>query len=93
MVAAATALVGTSAGYLYRKRTRAETLPAQSDRNVNLDIGGTVEVKAWDPQGCTQVQYRGALWQARFVGLGAPQAGQFRIKSLNGNQLELESAS
>lgn len=90
VVAAVAALVGTSAWYQYRKKTRGERPAPEADRNVNLDIGETVEVMAWDGQGRTQVQYRGATWQARFVGSGEAQAGRHRIKSLNGNQLELE---
>lgn len=89
-VAAVAALAGTSAWYQYRKKTRAARPAPEADRNVNLDIGEAVEVAAWDGLGRTQVQYRGAAWQAHFAGSGEPQAGRHRIKSLNGNQLELE---
>lgn len=92
VVASVEALAGTSAWYLHRKRTRDSRPTAQADRNVNLDIGESVEVSHWDPQGRAQVSYRGAQWQARFAGSGAPKPGTHRIKSLNGNQLELEAA-
>lgn len=91
VVASVTALLGTSVWYQYRRRTRAERVPAQADRNVNLDVGETVQVQAWDAQGHCQVQYRGAQWRARYAGEGQPQPGVFRIKALNGNQLELVS--
>jgi membrane protein implicated in regulation of membrane protease activity len=91
VVASAVALLGTSAWYLHRKRTRSKRTPAEADRNVNLDIGEAVEVGAWDGQGRAQVHYRGAQWQARFIGSGTPAPGPHRIRSLNGNQLELDT--
>jgi membrane protein implicated in regulation of membrane protease activity len=92
VIAAVAALLGTSAWYQWRKRSSAEQLPAQADRNVNLDIGETVQVATWDAQGRALVQYRGAQWQARYAGTGMAAPGTFRIKALNGNQLELEPA-
>jgi membrane protein implicated in regulation of membrane protease activity len=77
----------TAALYAFR---RARLKPA--DSSLNLDIGATVQVQAWDSQGCTQVQYRGAAWRARWAGQGEPQPGPHRISALNGNQLELDHA-
>ncbi|RVT87721.1 NfeD family protein [Inhella crocodyli] len=88
-LAAVTGAVATSAWYLHRRRHRQEATDPQADRNVNLDIGDTVQVQQWDDQGRTQVQHRGAPWSARFVGTGTPQPGPHRIQSLSGNILEL----
>jgi len=89
-LAALTGALGTSAWYAYRRRHRQESTHPQADRNLNLDIGNTVQVIQWNEQGETQVQHRGALWLARHAGNGAPQPGPHRIKSFNGNTLELE---
>ena len=89
-LAALTGALGTSAWYLHRRRHRQEPTQVQADRNLNLDIGSTVQVAQWDEQGRTQVQHRGAQWTAHHAGLGAPHSGPHRIKSLNGNTLELE---
>ncbi len=88
-VAALAAALTTSAWYAYRQRHWLEATDPQSDRNVNLDIGDTVQVLQWDDQGRAQVQHRGALWSARFAGAGQPFPGPHRIQAINGNILEL----
>ncbi len=92
-LAALTGALGTSGWYVYRRRHRQEPNSAQADRNLNLDIGNVVQVTAWNEQGEAQVQHRGAVWLARHTGADAPRPGPHRIKSLNGNTLELEPTS
>lgn len=83
--------LATLGWYLHRRRQGGEAPDVQADRNVNLDVGETVDVSVWDGQGRTQVQYRGARWNARYVGSTPPQPGPHRIAALHGNQLELET--
>jgi membrane protein implicated in regulation of membrane protease activity len=92
MVAALTGSVTTGAWYALRRKRASERVDVQADPGVNLDIGGLVQVGQWDPQGFTEVHYRGANWKARWAGLGSPQPGAHRIIALSGNQLELTKA-
>jgi membrane protein implicated in regulation of membrane protease activity len=82
--------LSTLGWYLYRRRHVADAPDTLGNRNVNLDVGETVQVLQWDEQGLTQVKYRGANWAAHYVGTGTPAPGPHRIKTLRGNQLEIE---
>jgi membrane protein implicated in regulation of membrane protease activity len=58
-----------------------------------LDVGQTVQVAAWQPDGSTQVHYRGAQWSARLAPhaiVPLPQPGTHRITGVQGSQLLLE---
>ncbi len=66
---------------------------AQANADVNLDIGETVQVSAWQPDGSTQVKYRGAQWQAVPREGSAPSSGAHRIVEVRGSQLILEKIS
>lgn len=58
-----------------------------------LDVGQTVQVAAWQPDGSTQVHYRGAQWSARLAAhaiVPLPQPGTHRITGVQGTQLLLE---
>jgi len=82
------AAVGVAAtGLLHRSRFgRPAKASAARDHNVNLDIGQSVKVPAWD-DGRARVMYRGALWDVE-LGQGAtPVAGDFRIVEVQGSRL------
>ncbi|MFZ5520212.1 MAG: NfeD family protein [Pseudomonadota bacterium] len=70
-------------------RPERHAAPASSNRDVNLDIGERVHVAAWQPDGTTRVQYRGASWAARYAGPDAPTAGDHRIQAIEGSCLVL----
>lgn len=88
------ALVGGGAviAWHFKRRSEPRGLPASENRDVNLDIGETVHVGAWDAEGSTQVNYRGANWSARYAGSGTPQPGLHRIHAIDGTRLLLEPA-
>ena len=88
------ALVGGGATALWHlKRFRSpRSAPAQSNPDVLLDIGQTLQVDAWQPDGSARVPYRGAAWSVRFVGDGAPSPGLHRIVSVQGSQLSVTPA-
>ncbi len=87
----AAALVGGGAvAVWYLKRSRMVSAPAGANRDVNLDIGGRVQVESWNAQGVTRVQHRGANWSARFTGPGVPAAGTHVIRAIEGSELLLE---
>lgn len=63
---------------------------AASNPDMNLDVGQTVQVDGWSPDGVAQVQYRGAAWQARFIGTEPPQNGRHVIRAIEGSCLMLD---
>ncbi len=85
------ALVGagaTVAWHLQRARSP-QSAPAESNRDVNLDIGQTVHVPAWQPDGTARVSYRGAQWQVRLAPGAAMATGDHTIVALRGTELVL----
>lgn len=100
-----TAIVGgLCAGGWYARRRQvlaraaADPLSQQNaDPSLSLDLGQTVQVTHWQPDGSTQVHYRGAAWQARLhtpvaEGGAPPAPGTYRIRATQGNQLLLDKA-
>ena len=89
----ATAAVIGSAGlvgcHLLRRRHPAGP-PASRNRDVNLDIGETLNVAAWQPDGTAQVRYRGAQWTVVTRAGHAPSPGMHRVAEVIGNRLVLD---
>ena len=87
----AAALFGGGATALWHvKRARhPKSAPAASNRDVVLDIGETLVVEHWQPDGTARATYRGASWAVRYAGGGSPVPGQYRIVALNGNELSV----
>ena len=86
------AAVGGFAVLLWRriKQGRGAELNAQSNPNVNLDIGALVTVEAWASDGSAQVHYRGANWSALHRSGSPPEPGEHRVVEVQGSQLVLE---
>jgi len=84
--------VGGAAVLLWRrvKQGRGAELEAQSNPNVNLDIGALVMVQAWASDGSAQVHYRGANWTALHRPGLAPESGEHRVVEVQGSRLVLE---
>ncbi len=82
----------TVAWHLKRAR-QPRSAPAESNRDVNLDIGQRVQVEAWAADGSARVHYRGATWSVRLTGHGAPTPGQHVIVAIQGNELHLAPAN
>ena len=72
------------------KRTQPSELPANENGNVNLDIGETVWVTAWQPDGTSTVKYRGANWSVAVLDDSAPPAGKYCIVKVIGSRLMLK---
>jgi membrane protein implicated in regulation of membrane protease activity len=84
----AAAVVGVAAtGALRRSRygqpRRGE---AANDPNINLDIGQTVIVPAWQ-DGMARVMYRGALWDVELAPGSAARPGHYTIRAVRGSRL------
>lgn len=67
--------------------------PAEANRDVNMDIGETVQVEAWGSDGNASVKYRGALWRAAPAPDYTPAStGPHRIVEVVGSQLIVRKA-
>ena len=69
---------------------RPGTVAPSANPDVLLDIGQTVEVGQWHPDGSASVRYRGAQWQARFGGSGSALPGPHIIRAIEGSTLVLD---
>lgn len=83
---------GAIALWHWRRRQRPDAPPASANRDVLLDVGSSVKVEHWHADGTARVHYRGAGWDARWVGAGAPSAGAHVVRSVEGNRLMLDRA-
>lgn len=83
------ALVGGGAVVVWhlRQMQGQKEAPAQSNVNVNLDIGETVQIESWNADGTADVHYRGARWTAIHRTGVIPTAGPHRVAELVGNRL------
>lgn len=84
------ALVGGGAvvgWYFVKKRN-----PSNANYNAanNLDVGETVMVERWQPDGTTRIKYRGADWTALHRPGDVPVAGPHRVAEVLGNRLVIE---
>ena len=94
LVAAVVGVAATLALRRSRFGRMGTRVQAGRDPNVNLDIGQTVSVPAWQ-DGTARVMYRGALWDVELDGAsadpGAPPAtpapGQYTIREVRGSRL------
>jgi membrane protein implicated in regulation of membrane protease activity len=90
----AAAAVGGAAVALWHRRRAARpasaTVTATANPDVNLDVGGRVQVAAWGADRLARVSYRGSAWSARFAGAGEPAPGEHVIVAVEGPQLVLD---
>ncbi len=86
IVAAAVGGGSVLAWHGYKKKTPSAA-PAQSNRDVNLDVGETVHVDAWTPDGTSSVKYRGAHWDVSLVAGASPSPGAHQIVEVVGSRL------
>jgi len=91
LVAAAVGGGAVVAWHLKQKNSRTEP-PAQANPNVNMDIGETVQVNAWNPDGTASVQYRGANWTAIHRAGVSPTPGTHRVAEMVGSRLLVDKS-
>lgn len=82
------ALVAAVATLLLRRSRFGKTAQPRAEANpdVNLDIGQSVSVAAWQ-DGAARVMYRGALWDVELAPGEAAAPGVFKIREVRGSRL------
>ena len=91
----AAALLGGGATFAWhlKRQRQPPAAPAESNHDVNLDIGQTVHVPAWNADGSARVQYRGAPWSARLAQAGVAAPGPHIIIAVRGSELQVAPAA
>ena len=87
IVAAAVVGGGAVVAWHFIKRRRPGDPSARADRSVNLDVGETILIESWSPDGTALVRYRGATWTAIHRPGVTPSTGMHRVAELVGNRL------
>ena len=75
-----------------RPANRRNDPTAQANPNVLLDIGESVQIDHWNPDGTAQVHYRGAQWTAIHRAGVSPSPGVHRVAELVGSRLLVDKA-
>lgn len=91
LAAAAVGSAGVVGCYVFRKKSPGAQ-PASSNRDVNMDVGESVNVEIWNPDGTAQVRYRGAQWTVVLRPGNAPSSGLHRVAEVIGNRLLVDKA-
>jgi membrane protein implicated in regulation of membrane protease activity len=83
------AVVGSGSVLAWRrlKQTQPASPPANANPDVNLDIGETVQIDHWNPDGTATVKYRGANWSVASVPGAALAGGAHRVVEVVGSRL------
>jgi membrane protein implicated in regulation of membrane protease activity len=72
-------------------RTAHPGLRSSRDKNVEMDVGESVDIAAWDPNFTARVRYRGTVWTAELetasVNRGDTLPGPHQIVEMRGNSL------
>ncbi|MDO8317764.1 NfeD family protein [Rhodoferax sp.] len=72
------------------KKHQPPALPAGANRDVNLDIGETLHIDAWNEDGTSSAHYRGANWTVSLRTGAASSPGLHRIVEVVGSRLVVE---
>jgi membrane protein implicated in regulation of membrane protease activity len=83
LVAGGLAVVLTGAAHQWRRRS------AQPPQQRSLDVGQSVQVQTWHPDGTARVAYRGTLWDAQLESPATPRADTLYIVATRGSVLVL----
>lgn len=90
LLVAAVIGVGAVLAWYSIQRKRPPAPPTGTNRDVNLDIGESVFVDAWNPDGTATVRYRGAQWTVVPRAGRAPSTGEHRVVEIIGARLVVD---
>ena len=71
---------------------RMPELPASANPDLNLDIGETLHVPEWSPDGTARISYRGSQWTVALRAGSLPAPGLYRVIEVQGNRLIVDKA-
>ncbi len=91
-VSAAAVGGGAVLAWWFYQKSGPRTAPAESNCDVNMDIGQTVVVTAWSSDNTCSVKYRGAHWDATLQTGQIATTGSHTIVSVIGNRLILQKS-
>ncbi|MGV3494304.1 MAG: NfeD family protein [Ramlibacter sp.] len=74
------------------RSARGRQASAATNPDLNLDIGETLSVDSWNPDGTASVHYRGARWTVVQRSPAPPEAGVYRVVGVVGNRLVVDKA-
>lgn len=83
---------GATAAWHFKRARAPRSAPAESNRDVNLDIGQHLHVAAWSSDGSARASYRGSSWSVQYEGPGTPAPGEHVIVAVRGSQLRVAPA-
>lgn len=90
LIVAAVVGGGAVAAWHTVRRKNPPAAQAGSNRDVNMDVGETVYVESWKPDGTASVKYRGAQWTVTSA-TGHPEGtGAHMVREVIGNRLIVE---
>jgi membrane protein implicated in regulation of membrane protease activity len=88
LVVAALFSSGSVIAWRRYKGSKSGGASANTNQDGNLDIGETVQIDAWQPDGTSSVKYRGANWSvATLEDATPPTVGRYRIVQVVGSRL------
>jgi membrane protein implicated in regulation of membrane protease activity len=90
LIVAAVIGVGAVLAWYSVQRKRPPAPPTEANRDVNLDIGESVHVDAWNADGTATVRYRGAQWTVVQRAGHAPSTGEHRVVEVIGSRLVVD---
>lgn len=92
LVCAVVSTGATVGWHRWRKRHPAVP-PAESNRDLHLDVGESLHIDQWSAEGTASVRYRGSQWQV-VLAPGCPAVtGLQTIVRLEGNRLIVQPAA
>ena len=89
LLVAALVSAATLGGWHYWRGTLPQDAAAGANRDVNLDVGETIRVDAWNADGTASVKYRGANWTV-VCASDDRTAGMHKVREVVGNRLVVE---
>jgi len=87
LIVAAMVGAGTVMGWRSYRQTQPGDAAASANRDVNLDIGETVQVDAWNTDGTAIVKYRGTQWAVSSEPGCVVVTGPHRVVEVVGSRL------
>ncbi|MDO8249625.1 MAG: NfeD family protein [Rhodoferax sp.] len=87
LVVAAVVGGGSVVAWRRYKQKTPSALPASANHDVNMDVGATVNVETWRPDGTSAVKYRGANWTVSLMPGATPSPGLHRVVEVVGSRL------